>query len=377
MIPPSKTFCTAPWTHLFVNWDTEVYSCCIVPQKPEFALGKLVNNSVIDIYKNNKSAELREKMLNGDRLSQCAVCDHFSDDMSYRHYFNRNYINHVNLNDANAVNLKSIDIRMQNTCNFGCIYCGPQASSFIASEMSFAIPIQKKSIRSELFNSISFNHVDSVQLGGGEPLLMTDTIIILQKIIEESPLAKIDVITNLSNLNNAQFNLLQQMPNVNWIVSLEATHKQYEYIRFNGKWPTLIENLQKIQNIKNHTIEFSMVYTALNTLSIFESFCELEKLNFINNFNLNPVINNALDARNLPERYLSSVIQRLETFDHIKSKKSLLEAITTLTKLFATPFDKQPQSVIKYLKEIDTRRGLNSEEIFPEVYEIINNTEKK
>lgn len=67
-----KTLCSLPFVNLdFLPNGDVVTCCCAVGFEP---IGNLNKETLDDIWNGEKLKTIREKMLKGERLSQCEVC---------------------------------------------------------------------------------------------------------------------------------------------------------------------------------------------------------------------------------------------------------------------------------------------------------------
>ena len=68
----SKTFCILPWIHTYVNPDGSVLPCCIGDYAQH--LGNVQQSKVIEIWNSEKYQNMRQKMLSGERCTECVAC---------------------------------------------------------------------------------------------------------------------------------------------------------------------------------------------------------------------------------------------------------------------------------------------------------------
>jgi len=65
--------CYAPWTHVFIAWDGEVFLCCMTNGRIE-PLGELAHQSVAEVFHGPRFAAIRAQMKR-ERLPSCHQCD--------------------------------------------------------------------------------------------------------------------------------------------------------------------------------------------------------------------------------------------------------------------------------------------------------------
>jgi sulfatase maturation enzyme AslB (radical SAM superfamily) len=165
------------------------------------------------------------------------------------------------------------DVKLTNTCNFACVYCGPDLSSHWASRMDDTRwTIGEQNLK--LSKDYIFNHLDTVKhvyLAGGEPLLMKDNHELLTHLYKVNPDVEIRINSNISNIHGPVFNQLQKFKNVKWTISVESTEAYFEYMRWPGQWDEFVKNALTIKQYVGDQINFNMVWCILNPFEIFES----------------------------------------------------------------------------------------------------------
>ena len=251
-----KNFCVIPWTGFEVEPDGDVKNCIISKD----IIGNLAEHSIQDIIK--KNSIIKKQMLQGDFPKSCEGCylqeKHRKkgfDSISSRLYYAKEitpYVSKGLLDDSANFELRHVDVRWSNKCNFACVYCGPQLSSKWESELG-----EKRhkldyndSLKDYLYSNIT--SLKNVYLAGGEPMLMKQNKEFLQLLLDKNPNVHIRVNTNLSKTRTGIFDLLCQFKNVHWTVSLESIEEEFEYIRFHGVWQDFLNNLATIRISHSH-----------------------------------------------------------------------------------------------------------------------------
>ena len=128
-----KNFCVIPWTGFEVEPNGDVKNCIISKE----VIGNLKKESIQEIIA--KNSNLRKKMLDGQFPKNCEGCylqeKHRSKDfesISSRLYYAREITPHISKDlFANEENfeLRHVDVRWSNACNYACVYCEPLYSS--------------------------------------------------------------------------------------------------------------------------------------------------------------------------------------------------------------------------------------------------------
>jgi sulfatase maturation enzyme AslB (radical SAM superfamily) len=281
------------------------------------------------------------------------------------------------------------DLRFRNTCNYACIYCGLYLSSTWGKELGKFVKSDESTI--ENTKNYLLEHVSDIKdiyLAGGEPLLIKENEEILRKFLEFNSDVLLTVNTNLSCINNNSiFDLLLQFPNVTWIVSVDDTDERYNYMRYPGDWNQFYDNLLLFKSVikETHTVTFNSVFCSVNAKSVFQMIDKLEEAGFQESyFGLGYVSSGPsiwLDPRHLPQSYLAEIIdfiklriQDLDNKSFSDTKKGMSRSTyqSIIDKLEDSNFNRDTEMLISGLKKLDDRRNLNSREVFPELYNVIN-----
>jgi molybdenum cofactor biosynthesis enzyme MoaA len=209
--------------------------------------------------------------------------------------------------------LKTIDVRWSNTCNFACVYCSEEFSSRWADEKNITV-LQPSDIQQNNFKNYIFDHAHQlkhVYLAGGEPLLMKQNLELLDRL---DPNVNLRINTNLSKVDTQIFNRICKFKNVHWTVSVETMAEEFEYIRFGGQWQDFLDNLNTIRKL-DHKISFNMLWFLLNYDTVFGCVDYLKESGFHNNsFVIGALLEpDYLNIRHLPESVLNLLKIKLES----------------------------------------------------------------
>lgn len=372
----NRSFCPIPWTGFMYSANGEVMNCI----RSQRAIGDINDSSIHDILANN--TQTKQNMLNHEPGLGCTGCYGLEHDkkrfdiISDRVFYLRELkeVNSTVYDDVNNFDLHQIDIRWSNICNFGCIYCGPEYSSRLATELGAPIktpPADRiQEMKEYIFNNA--HQLKHVYMAGGEPLLMKENLELLELLKQVNPNVNLRVNTNLSKVDTRVFETVCEFPNVHWTISIETLGKEYEYIRYGGKWTDFTDNLAIIQNLK-HKVSFNMLYFILNYKSIFECIRFLQGLGFHNNSFIIGALNNPnyLNVRHLPDHMLAEAEQILQEEIAKKPGYLLENGLNNVLHYIKSPIDKDINGCLKGLADLDQRRNINSRNIFTEFYRLI------
>jgi MoaA/NifB/PqqE/SkfB family radical SAM enzyme len=372
----NSSFCPMPWTGLMYNVDGMVKNCI----RSGWEIGNIKENSIQEILHGPSNLDTQQRMLDKQPGKHCYTCYNLEhkkpglDIISDRIFYIRE-LKQVPLDtyQINNHELHAIDVRWTNLCNFGCVYCIPEFSSRLATELGRKIS-QPNSEQLEQFKRYIFNHASTlkhVYLAGGEPLLIKENLELLELLQKVNPDVNLRVNTNLSKTNTKIFDRICEFTNVHWTVSVETVADEFEYIRYGGLWQDFLENLQVIKQL-NHKITFNMLWFLLNYDSIFDCVDQLTDLGFHNNsFIIGALLEpEYLNIRHLPDHVLN--LLKLKLQDKLQSRPGYLleDSYKNMLHYIEQPFEKDLAEAFRQLNIMDQRRNLDSSKIFTELYKL-------
>jgi MoaA/NifB/PqqE/SkfB family radical SAM enzyme len=372
----NKKFCPMPWTGLMYNFDGTVKNCI----RSAGTIGNIKNDKIQNILLGNTNTTTQQLIIDHKPVSTCHTCYDLEGDksgfdiISDRVFYIRE-LKKVPTDTYRTDNfdLQTVDVRWTNLCNFSCVYCGPQFSSKWAAELDKYLDtptsIQKQQFKNYIFeNAHKLKHV---YLAGGEPLLMKENEELLDLLKSTNPRVNLRINTNLSKVDTGVFDKICEFENVHWTVSVETIQEEFEYIRHGGRWIDFLDNLNTIRKL-DHRISFNMLHFLLNYQSVFGCVDFLKNLGFHNNSYiigalLTPLY---LNIRHLPDSVLNSVRDTLQ--DKINQHPGYLleDSYRNMLAYLNTPFEKNLKQSFADLSVLDQRRGLNSRDIFKELYKL-------
>lgn len=378
MTKQQDTFCPAPWMTYYLEPNGKIDLCCIGSAK----LGNIHEQSLDEILTSKKLIEIRQQMRDNKPVPGCEAC-HSGYESNLQARFVKEYgdRHHPDYQDVNSFKLKYLDLRWNNTCNYACIYCGPELSSLWAQQKN-SKQIKITSMRTDLIDHVMQNldTIEEIYLAGGEPLMLKENAQVLSELIKINPKCRIMVNTNLSQIedNEIFYNLLE-FDRVQWLISAESCGKSYEYIRWPGQWKTFDKNLRFLKNVTRgrHQICFNAVWISLNGLEIWDYFDHLLDLGF--DISPSTVLPYNMDTwagpwhlKYMPQDFLELVRKRMDDpkYHAICTYK---QSVEFLEKYLNDSSDHSDVEQIKQqLDMIDGLRDLNSREYFPDIYQYLD-----
>jgi len=304
----SKTFCMMPWLHMHAFADGRVYPCCFGDYHQP--LGNLRKNTIEEVWNNEKYRELRRNMLNEKPSSICSKCYEQESNgiFSLRNSINQShgkYVDEVDLTHNDGYHpefkLRYWDVRFSNLCNFSCRSCGPVFSSNWYKEHVKMFG-RKPEVEGRELSVVEYAgrskydiweqmqphipYLDQIYFAGGEPLIMEEHYMLLEKLIE---LGKTDINlqynTNFSELtfkDKDVIELWKHFSNVNVGASLDASHERGELMRRGQKWNKTVENRKRMINEVPHVgFHISATVSVMNVLHVMDFHREWTELGLI------------------------------------------------------------------------------------------------
>lgn len=269
-------FCTAPFTTLRIeSWSPESISTTKefgIMFKPGCVYDPTTPCNSLDEYLNGDDMEAhRQNLLHGStprsNCSQCSVPESQGMTSVRNQLLTKPWA-------GDQKNIKMLDIFFGNTCNLGCIMCGPEWSSFLSNEhyktglIDYQIK-HKNNIDVALSTIDQLPELISVSFIGGEFFLVEDNIRILEKIQQRKLTATI--MTNATILNHNMIEALKKIDSVEIRISVDGVDSGYEFIRYPANWHTWKANVAHLrQQLPHADIYCAAVFQMLNCQQIHE-----------------------------------------------------------------------------------------------------------
>jgi len=358
-------------------------------------MGNVQGSDINKVFNNDNFKEMRKNMLAGKRCSQCSACyrDEDAGNSSFRKHSNEQFEKYIDdaIKNTNAdgtldsFQLRYLDIRWSNICNFKCRSCGPLYSSSWATEhkqknvYTFAGGINNNDLYEQFLPH--FDTIEEFYFAGGEPLLTDKHYDILEYLIEHNRTdVKLRYNTNMSVLKYKSKNVLElwkKFSNVYIGASLDSWGPRAEYIRHGTEWKTIENNLKKIKDEAPHIhLQTNTVVSILNIKTLTQFIDYMLTNNLVDVKNYNPHFYNIMNPDFLSLSLLTDE-ERKEVIDTIQEysiihkgniEYSLKAVINGLKTIKHDPSLKQ-----LFKKEIsyyDILRNENGANTFPELGEL-------
>ena len=283
----SKTFCAAPFVHMYVA-KGEQRICCqtteYVPTDP-FTELDLEKRWQSDYYKT-----IRQQFLDGKEPTKCTNCfttekhNGISDRMNYNTRY-QDILLEPNVETGNEHNSPiDLELRPGNLCNLKCRMCGPQSSSQLEKEQAqnpalfrgYDLVVDVDEVYSEKNLEFLLKNVDKgqqIKFLGGEPTIMPEVNDILDRLIEtNNTTVPIHLTTNCTNTTEQFMNKIKQFTRISFNYSVDGTGKVVEYIRHPVKFNTINNNIQVYNNmIYAEQDLISFAFQAYNLFNLYDT----------------------------------------------------------------------------------------------------------
>lgn len=312
----SNTFCMLPWVHMHAFPDGRAYPCCLADYW--HPVGDLRKSNMAEVWNQEPYRNLRKNMVAETPSKECAKCYEQEQNgfFSMRNDANRNYGHHIGEIDATQPDgthpefkIRYWDVRFSNLCNFSCRSCGPIFSSNWYND-HVKLYNRKPDVLGRDMARVEYTtgneddmiaqmmphvpHLEQVYFAGGEPLIMKEHYLLLEKLIEAGKTdVRIQYNTNFSELafkDKHVFEYWKHFTNVSVGASLDASGARAELIRKGTDWTQAVDNRRRMMAEVPH-VDFyiSATISAMNVLHVLDFHREWTNMGLIKakDFNVN------------------------------------------------------------------------------------------
>lgn len=373
-------FCVVPWLHTYVSAQGERRLCCLSTERPtrhsrpiDLLDGQYEKrpDSLYDYWNSEYMMNIRKKMMKGEKLDECKICNNSSLNNRIKHYYTNdlfaNKIDEIfdNTDENGMTSIMPISYQyiVSNSCNFKCRTCGDQASSSIENENNKRKVydknkpnwlehkkeinlFQKQFVKKELLDAANDKTIEEINWSGGEPLLWPIHWEVMNILIENKHSKNVTVRynTNLSKIKHGNqyiYDILKNFKNVHLACSIDGEGKIGEYIRDGLRWDKWIQNFKDCLALNKHFGEWA-VYIDL-TLTTPGLFSLKEMIDLVSELDVNSSIKSifSLDSQivlnplMIPKNILHEILDDLIDYANEKSKinKKIYQYIQALEKV--------------------------------------------
>lgn len=424
----SKTFCTRPFTSLYVGVDGKFKFCCVDNwyQGADEAIPSnlhITTTNLLELWNSPQYRLIRLKLLNELQPKICMKCFHGPNDgvihgarRPVDSQLGSNYNNFKDIMGLESITF--IELWFENKCNLKCRMCNPYNSDQLIAEWNGMIasneymkskhnPFTDVDIENltkrnwtenpaawdnlaEFLNEIFVNNpqqVITLIMSGGEPMLCDGMYKLLDYCVSKNFAQNIKLCykTNLTVLPSKMLSYWRVFKKINLQISVEGHEKTHEYIRYPAKWSKLLSNLEILRTLNNVDVYISPTIQAYNVLTITELYKWCLETPFKNAFAnkeydhltfpapSDPLFGpKILSVRVLPKDLKILAATRLMEF-HSKYKhkmnleKKQAEFVWLVKYMLSEDWSHHFADFVSYTKHVDKTRNQNILEIIPEL----------
>lgn len=342
-------------------------------------------DSFAQVNQSEQIQQLRQDLKQGIRNSTCAVCwdAEAAGNASARSVGSsgRDW-QRIQLELAEP-KLRHLWIDSGSVCNLACRICEPRYSSSLYKEHKdryghTTVPITKTNV--EYLISEDFSEIENIMILGGEPFLNLDYCAVLEEIVRQGRAGQCTLVffSNGTVRPNARvLELLAQFSQVVLYFSTDAVGDQFGYVRTNGVWSQVLDNIQYIQDagIPQLKQNFHITVSALNVLYLDELLSWMAQY-----YEPNLTVAQAMSEHritymvtNRPAHYSFGIFtddQRQQVIEHLEHSKFDLQGIINQI----TNYSHTPAHTEKFWAETswtEQYRGLAVDQYLPRLTKIL------
>lgn len=394
-----SSLCILPWIHSCIMPSGNVKLCCVSGSgKEDTVLGSVWDNSIFDIYHSETLTNIRQQMLSGMWPSECIFCKSkeqigIQSSRQIHNELHEPYFHSLKKNrERFTPKIHSLDLRIDNTCNFKCRSCSGFCSTSWFNDHNIIYPenpIKKPNIdlrfaarfRDELLQLFT-RRLDRLHFAGGEPLISEMHYELLTDLINLKRFStELYYDTNLSFLefkNRDIIKLWDLFPNVTVSLSLDGIGAQGEYIRHGLNFDQWCNNVNRLNNELPHIKrKLHFVISVFNILNLQDDLSYIIEKEFVKPDMIR------LTFLEWPAYLNVQILPK-----HLKSLcKSKLSHLSERMKNISTILTSQLIGLMKFLEEkdlyntharefsiktaqIDKLRGESGIKLFPQISEL-------
>jgi MoaA/NifB/PqqE/SkfB family radical SAM enzyme len=291
----SDSHCVYAWCNMEIRNDGSFSPCCRFDGHILNDQGQALtiqNSNIEEAYLSAFMQDLRKDLLEGKKPKTCNYCwvnekgNNKNKNSSLRYVGNHKfkdvyYILDYKKEDVN--NIRSLDLKLGNTCNLSCRICNPVPSSKIAS-MDLTVgrltlkDFKKISRATKWATTDEFWHqflpiaqnLTSIDIVGGEPFLVKPHYNFVAKLIELG-LAKNITMNYESNGTIYADEYIEQWKHFKAVkvgFSVDDMNERFEYQRNGAIWESVVENIKKYSSLRFENLSLE-IYPTINIQNVY------------------------------------------------------------------------------------------------------------
>lgn len=383
----NKSICAYPWIHVHAWADGKAFPCCMYDINK--AVGNINNTGLNGVINSTAMKEIRSRMVAGKPVAGCTKCYDLekhgqpsmrTDGLKYHPDYAELASKTNEDGSVDDFELRYLDIRYSNLCNFACVTCSPTFSSkWVGDAIKLNQPIyHKHNLKLDVWSELEpyLPKVKNVNFAGGEPLLMEDHWKIMNYWLDSGKTDQfINYTTNLSELEYKGQHITDvwsKFKHITLLVSVDGAGELGEWVRWGMKWDNLIANIKTIQQRCPHIdIRITPTLSVYNVLGLFDAQRRIYNETGISpeKWQLNILhYPHHLQAINVPNSVKSQFVLLKEQHNKWLNEHNLTDPMFDSVQsylLSSTGHYEHFVTGVEYASTLDEIRGTNSKSIIP------------
>jgi len=405
-----------PFTGLATREDGAIKVCC-----RSHPIGNIQENSLEEIWNGDTMKRIRKQVLGGNRPKECEPCfsleDQGVESLRLRHIkgvipearikLYPRALESMNKDFEMPFEIPTMEIKLNNLCNLKCRMCNPtdstswndweQVEEFYDKEKNYIADNVRKLnlVKKPYLDTFEDNpnwwdsfeknlpYFRRVEFAGGEPLMDPQHYRILDMLKPYGANIEIKYATNGTTLGISKGRTVHDywthFRSVAVNVSIDGIGPVYEYIRGNGNWSEVVQNIQIIKAILNiNRVVGAVAVQVSNVLTLdkmIKTFLDELGIVFYTNMVNYP---NVLSAQVLPNELKALAVTKLKAvrelvpdFKYVKENPILL-GITlgqidgVINYILAKDQSNLWPDCVEFNRRLDVTRNQSFTEVTPE-----------
>jgi organic radical activating enzyme len=302
------TICALPFTLMSNTNSGDYRTCC-----DSYGFGpNIQTNKAIDVWNSHHYKQLRLDLVNGVQNVNCASCwrAEANDGYSKRKNENKSFdldalVSHMDSTGYLTAMPEIMDFKLGNLCNLKCIMCNQLSSSQHETEIKLwqnhnvklphLIEMIEVTFKNEnqqyrfdkdncqtVFDNLEsvLKNLRKIRLVGGEPLINPIAHDMINRLVTQgySDTVELEIISNLSQLNQNLIHSLEQFKSVNLIASFDhVVADKFHYIRYPADFNSFKANFESVLNNNKIRTKISTTFSIFNIFDIETIMAEFER----------------------------------------------------------------------------------------------------
>ena len=254
-----KPLCAAPWINMHWKGNRNgrskvgTWRTCCESMSQEYSVDYYHVPTLEEMWNHPTAVEIRETLSKGEWHPNCNACK--QKEKKFGHSGRQEYNRLADSLDLKFGELSMLDYRPSNLCNLKCRMCNSYHSSLLAEEENNSIyEFDKRSLKDGMIDVVDWSKLKSVKLLGGEPMIMEETLDVLDRVSEDCILT---ITTNAFNITKIiEKKLLESKFRIHINLSIDGVGDTYNYIRVNSDWNKVEKNVLRLRD--HNKFEMSM-----------------------------------------------------------------------------------------------------------------------